>query len=795
MLLLAAVVGFMSLMFKYGETPQQTWERIQKIVRHEPAPAPPPPVTIRQPEPEAPTAPPPEPETPAAAVTAAKPVEPLPAKAPDAVAWLLNHKQDWPTEVALAAETKFEMPAGWVLAQPGNKVKLVKLEHDFVTVAMLDSSNRLPVEATDLSTRAQYAMARPRPQPQFVPSTAEAVPPQQPARRLGGFVHPGLLHSKTDLERMRTKVEAGAHPWIDGWRVLTENSHAQLSYRPRPQGWICRGGACPRMGLHENYMLMARDAAAAYECALRYQISGDTKYAEKSAQIMDAWSGTLTNITGDSNWLLSGAGQGYQWANAAELMRDYRPWLNSGGFAKFQKFLLTRFYPGTSNFLQHHNGTCDTHYWANWDLFAMNTLLGIGVVCDRRDIYDEAVNYFQTGIGNGNIERAVYFIHPGNLGQTQESGRDQGHATLVIGLLGSFCEMAWNQGDDLYGYDNNRVLAGAEYIARYNLSEPVPYMPYGNCERWISTDVSSGSRGSRRPTWEVLYNHYVNGQGIAAPYVTQFAELVRPEGGGGNYGGNSGGYDQIGFGTLTATRDPLSKGAPPSGLRAIWTKGQITLSWWGSNGATNYVEQRDGKVIGNAGSLNTFFTDTNVVKGATYRYVISGDNGTQSRPLTVSQALVAEYLRASANLLPHSAEFADVTISARVYWEGGKPWQRIFDFGSGTPQNLFLTPSDGAGKLKFAITTTGGGGEQALVAEEALPERKWVNVTVTLDGDTGTLYLNGKAVATGPITIDPLFPQIHCYIGKSQYASDPPFSGKIEDVRIYNYALSAKEIK
>jgi hypothetical protein len=33
------------------------------------------------------------------------------------------------------------------------------------------------------------------------------------------------------------------------------------------------------------------------------------------------------------------------------------------------------------------------------------------------------------------------------------------------------------------------------------------------------------------------------------------AEKERPEGGGGDYGPNSGGFDQLGYGTLTATLD------------------------------------------------------------------------------------------------------------------------------------------------------------------------------------------------------------------------------------------------
>ena len=61
-------------------------------------------------------------------------------------------------------------------------------------------------------------------------------------------------------------------------------------------------------------------------------------------------------------------------------------------------------------------------------------------------------------------------------------------------------------------------------------------------------------RGNVRPSWELVYNYYVKVKGKTATYTSQFATKVRPEGGGGDYGGNSGGYDQLGFGTLTFSR-------------------------------------------------------------------------------------------------------------------------------------------------------------------------------------------------------------------------------------------------
>jgi hypothetical protein len=110
-------------------------------------------------------------------------------------------------------------------------------------------------------------------------------------------------------------------------------------------------------------------------------------------------------------------------------LREYQPWVDSGGFARFQTFLLEKFYMNPTNgqglhaFLQSHNGTCSSHYWLNWDLFAMDAMIAIAVVCDRQDIYDEAISYYQSGVGNGAVNHAVWFMHPGYLGQSQEAGR------------------------------------------------------------------------------------------------------------------------------------------------------------------------------------------------------------------------------------------------------------------------------------------------------------------------------------------------------------------------------------
>lgn len=85
------------------------------------------------------------------------------------------------------------------------------------------------------------------------------------------------------------------------------------------------------------------------------------------------------------------------------------------------------------------------HYWLNWDLAQMTSILSIGILCDDNVLINQAIVYFKNEEGRykeaGNIKNAVPFLHqdPDSdeiLGQCEESGRDQGHATLCVSLMG-----------------------------------------------------------------------------------------------------------------------------------------------------------------------------------------------------------------------------------------------------------------------------------------------------------------------------------------------------------------------
>lgn len=138
------------------------------------------------------------------------------------------------------------------------------------------------------------------------------------------------------------------------------------------------------------------------------------------------------------------------------------------------------------------------------------------------------------------------------------------------------------------------------------------------------------------------------------------------------------------------------------------------------------------------------------------------------------------------------ASSGSFSFAAWVYWDGGAGGQRIFDFGNyDLSQYMVLSPNQN-GQLNFGVRN--GGSTQWVSGSTPLPSGSWQHVAVTLSGGIGTLYLNGVQQGTASITASALSGTTYNYLGKSQWSTDPLFSGKLDDVHIANYALSSAEI-
>ncbi len=149
-----------------------------------------------------------------------------------------------------------------------------------------------------------------------------------------------------------------------------------------------------------------------------------------------------------------------------------------------------------------------------------------------------------------------------------------------------------------------------------------------------------------------------------------------------------------------------------------------------------------------------------------------------------------QFIQLPATLANHDA----LTLALWVNWRGGNTWQRILDFGNDTDHYFFFTPQCGSG-ARLAIKN--GGSEEQLNLGSTFPKDEWTHLAISISREAIVVYLNGeKAAESTTISARPgEFSPIFNYIGRSQFVADPMLKADIEDFRVYNYALSAEEIK
>ena len=333
------------------------------------------------------------------------------------------------------------------------------------------------------------------------------------------FVHPGILHTTKSIERMRAQIADKEYPAYGSFELLKSHHCSQADYQPfGPFEIISRDGE-----FRHTKSKMEQDFSAVYQNALMWVLTGEKTHAEKSLELLLGYAGTLKRIPETNDAPLLVGLEGLKIIYATEILRHTYKKMTVVQFNEISRMIREVFLPVMENFYHRKPYTN-----GNWGPIVTKAYMAAAILWDNEEMYNKAVDFYLHANDNGTIAHYI----SGDTGQIQESGRDQGHSMLGIGALATVCEIAWQQGDDLYSALDNRLMKGFEYVAKYNLGYNVPFAVWkdvtGKYSNW--TEISNKGRGRYMPIFEMTYNHFVIRKGMQMSYTEQVLRQIRPEG-------------------------------------------------------------------------------------------------------------------------------------------------------------------------------------------------------------------------------------------------------------------------
>lgn len=136
----------------------------------------------------------------------------------------------------------------------------------------------------------------------------------------------------------------------------------------------------------------------------------------------------------------------------------------------------------------------------------------------------------------------------------------------------------------------------------------------------------------------------------------------------------------------------------------------------------------------------------------------------------------------------------NATISMDIKPETTAADHQDFVIGQNTDRYIYLRLRDDL--ITSGITTRSWQGEYNLENSDSGRLNQWVNVKIVMENHKMSLYIDNILAASNPSvrSIEELGANLICYFGRGFYSADPYFKGSIDNLQIYNRALSEAEI-
>lgn len=138
-----------------------------------------------------------------------------------------------------------------------------------------------------------------------------------------------------------------------------------------------------------------------------------------------------------------------------------------------------------------------------------------------------------------------------------------------------------------------------------------------------------------------------------------------------------------------------------------------------------------------------------------------------------------------------------ITISVWANPTSANNFARFIDFGTGAGANNIIFYRGGTGTGLNYNVIDGAGNSMSNMSYAGLVLNQWKLYTVTVTaGGLATIYINGSSMATASGFADPTnVTRTSNFIGRSNWSSDSYYAGSMDDLRMYNRALSASEVQ
>ncbi len=395
-----------------------------------------------------------------------------------------------------------------------------------------------------------------------------------------GLSHPGIGMSADQLETMQRHVRAGDEPWLSGYGALINNAKAALN--PRlffqadndifihiPGPWAMEGYSNPGEFVSQRCQM---DSLTAAHQALMWYITGNEQYRRNVFAILDNFA--LVESAVDHTDFRFGDVV-YNLCFAAEILRytecdnEELQWTQEDT-DKLMGFMniVHKFYDAT-------------WFWMNQHSFNVLGMMGESIFTNDADMYGKAVERTlvntegEHGGRNGSVKYQIRKVEKNDLTgeilkepniQLMEMGRDQGHAYGNLGGLSELVASIYAQGTlvdpeegtistaanavNPFEFQDDRLLAGASYVAKYHLGYEVTWIP---ADSGVSSSSPNGIykfingypwKGNLMNYYGIVYNYY---KYIAKAdmdqekyrYVAYAYESIMPEGPSGDFIGLS----------------------------------------------------------------------------------------------------------------------------------------------------------------------------------------------------------------------------------------------------------------